>query len=299
MEKFAQDGLDEAHVVSDEDGIVVDEEVDNSPEGFAPNKEKEAEEPKPENKEAPDAEVKAALEAAEQADPEEEPESTIAQILPKPEAKPESQDQKVPLADHIKLRQRAQKAERELEELRQRPQTTPTGAEKPGEQSPFEQWVEENPEDAEISDAPAKVKLAERKYQEARAREAANKQAEAERLAREQAQAEQAQLSQYQALEQKATTSEKQFRKEHPDYDKVTKAVLKLNLLTDAERRALAQSEELVKDYYELCKDKLAAVRDGLGITPTEEPPKQPANPEEEEEREMSDDEVFEEIFKK
>ena len=105
---------------------------------------------------------------------EQQVESVISALLPEPEASQKTADplrtgKYVPVEDHIKLRERAQAAERDRDEFKQRLETSTnlTGGEKPGEveKSPLEKFVEENPDEDLV---PVKVQLAERKFLEAR-----------------------------------------------------------------------------------------------------------------------------------
>lgn len=312
VEKFAQDGLDQAGITPEE--TTAADQVPQPTAGVVSKTEKEPAKPesnevKPQEdkpKETSTDAVQAALKATEESpkaeEPEPEIESTIAELLPKPEEpaadKPEH---KVPVEDHIKLRHRAQKAERERDEALARLAAGQPAQPAVEEVSPLEKWVAENPEDAQVTSPPATVQLAEKKFQQAQdhARAEAQRKADESEMGRRQA------LANIQAKATKATTSEQQVRKAHVDYEKVTRAVIKANLLSPTEKDAILDAENPAEEYYKLCKAKLTAIQEGLGIaTPTAEPQPKPAGNQPPatgapgEEPELTDDEVFNEVFK-
>jgi len=301
-EAFAEEGMRDAGIEPEEQ-----ETAENEPSGVMSKTEKSEDEvvEKPaetdQTKETSTDEVKAALEATESEEAEEEIESSIADILPQsPESeKPEQEekdDHRVPMEDHIKLRQRAQDAERKLEELTKQQQA---GEERPAESevSPLEQFVEENPEEELV---PAKVQLDDRKWHEARQRRQYEAATKAEQAALEQQRAATQQLQDFKSKADKAESSEKEVRKAHPDYDAVTQAAVKAKLLDDTERDAIFNAENPADEYYKLCKGKIEAIGLGLGIpsTPTSKS-NQPANEEQEEEtdQEMTDDEIYDSVY--
>ena len=304
-EAFVEEGMQDAGIKPEEQ-----ETAENEASGVMSQTEKSEDKTgeKPaetdQTKETSTDEVQAALEATEtEEETEEEVESSIAEILP-PAPKSEQQeqeekaDQRVPLEDHIKLRQRAQEAERERDELKKQQADTQTGGEKPGEEvSPLEQFVQENPEEELV---PAKVQLEDRKWHEARQRRQFEAATKAERAAFEQQQAATQQLQDFKSKADKAESSEKEVRKAHPDYDAVTQAAVKAKLLDDTERDAIFNAEKPADEYYKLCKGKLDAIRSGLGIpsTPTSES-NQPANTEQEKDadKEMTDDEIYDDVY--
>ena len=253
--------------------------------------------------------LSAALESTEKDDqdqPEEEPESVIQSLLPSPETESDaetgqpSKDQRVPLDDHIKLRQRAQAAERERDELRQqleKAQTTPTGAEQPGttEKSPLEVYAEEYPDEDFV---PVKVQVEDRKWHEARARQAAEKAEQSRQAAQVQAQERAQAIQSAKDLNVKATDSEKTARQAHTDYDQVTKAALGAKLFSADELREILQSDQPGEAFYAQSKSKLDAIRAGLGLPPVEatEPTAQDKMREEESDT-LTDEEIFNEVY--
>ncbi|MFH1717511.1 MAG: hypothetical protein ABIF19_09195 [Planctomycetota bacterium] len=292
---FVDEGMEAAGIEPEET-----EDVEHEERVVSKTEDDKGEQPKKEEKETATDDVQAALESTQEEEAE-DVESAIEKLFPKDE-EPEKPEQRVPLEDHIKLRQRAQQAERERDELRQRLQT-PTGAEKPGteELSPIEKWAEENPDDAELSPPPTTVQIAERKWQEARFNRARQAEAETQRQAQETAAEKQKRLADAKALEQKATMAEKDFKKGHKDYDRVTGAVVNANLLTDAERRAIFEEDNPAEAFYTVCKKKLAAIQAGLGIeAPASQSTKKANEEEEEDENEpMTEDEIFESVYGK
>jgi len=247
--------------------------------------------------------TQAALDSTEdeEADADAEVESVISNLLPS-ESKPEQKaDLRVPVEEHIKLRQRAQQAEKERDELRQRLETasTQTGGEKPGteEPSPLEKHVEENPDDDFV---PASVQLAERKWQDARTMRIAETRAKAHEESLQAIEADLQRRQQYESLADKSVTSEKAVRKAHVDYDVVTKAAINNGLLSDAEKRACFDADSPAEVLYQTCKTKVDALRSALGIQTTEPQEKAPAKEDEltdNEGREMTDDEIFAAVY--
>jgi hypothetical protein len=303
-EAFVEEGMKDAGIEPEEQ-----ETAEQEPSGVMSKKEKSEDEAgeKPveteQTQETSTDEVKAALEATEtEEESEEEVESSIAGILPKaPESEQqehEKADQRVPLEDHIKLRQRAQEAERERDELKKQQADTSTGGEKPGEEaSPLDRFLEENPEEELV---PAKVTRDERDYQEAKRQRQFDAARKAEQAALEARRAATQQLQEFDNKAKKATDSEKAVRKAHADYDAVTQAAVKAKLLDDDERESIFNTENPAQAYYDLCKGKLDAIRSGLGMpsAPTSES-NQPAGEEQEEteEKEMTDDQIYNEVY--
>lgn len=317
VEQFAQEGLDDAGVTQDE----VADDPQGSPTPADTVVPKTDNEPpsaeQPPSKEAQDKEtstdaIKAALQATEPSpttpnQPQPEPESTIAELLPKQQetlAEPEARkpDHKVPLEDHIKLRERAQKAERERDEAIAKFQVTTQ--QQIQEIEPLDKWIADNPEDAQISPPPAAVLQAQRKFELAQQQRRLDAQRAADEARRQAFEANRQLLTDAQSKKQRAEESEKVFRSTHPDYTKLTNAVIKANLLSKKEQEAILDSENPGQALYDLAKTKLTAIHDGLGITtPISEPQPKPAKTtlqgEEEEEPEMTDDEIFTAIFAK
>lgn len=215
-------------------------------------------------------------------EPEEEPDSIIEGLLPdsggeevKPEAdaKPKEADPErpVPVADHIKLRQRAQAAEKERDELKAKLETadTPTGAEKPGTQevSPLNQWIADNPDEEYV---PPKVTAQENAWRDARdeAKDTARRKEVSD--ARQVAEAAVTRSTAATALSTSSKASEKAARKAHADYDAVVKAVLAVSPLTDTERDEMFDGENVGEALYQICQKKREALKQALGVATTE-----------------------------
>lgn len=263
--------------------------------------------------------IQAALQSTEEeAQAQQQVESVIGDLLPKVEDVEKAQDQQrqaehqVPLEAHTKLRERAQKAEQERDELRRKLEATSTGGESPGiaEKSPLDKYLEEHAdEELLMSDIPAKVQIAESRFHEAK-REA---QAEAQRRQEEQVHQQQAEkqnrINTINAIQQKAVNSEVEFRKSHPDYDAVTRPFVKARLLSQEERVEFLRAANPAQKLYEICKVKAEAL--GINTTPKSETPKEeskptakaPASttaktkPQDRAEEELTDDEIFDLAF--
>ena len=255
-------------------------------------------------------EVQAAIDSTKEAEQDEE--SIIALLLPKPatEAAQTKTDFKpgshVPVEDHIKLRQRAQAAEREAEELRQRLETstTQTGGAKPGEEvekSPLEKFVEENPDEDIV---PPKVQLEDRRFHEAKQQKAQQAQEQAARYEREKQEKQDRQSQAIQTFTMKATQSEVEFRKANPDFNAVVKPIVEAGLLTDTERIDMYKAANPAQKLYDICKAKTAAIRSAAGLPAQNAPktettkaaPKTGDVPAAEEGEELTDDQIYEEV---
>ncbi|MHC4356434.1 MAG: hypothetical protein ACYS0H_27340, partial [Planctomycetota bacterium] len=245
--------------------------------------------------------AKAALESteteAEQEQSQEEAESVIAQILPKAEETPAAQpkpEQRVPVSELVRERQRRQAAEKKAADLEAARTETPTVEEK----SPLEKFVEENPDDDFV---PAAVQLEQRKWDEARARQAADAHQKAETEARQAAEAEAQRITAQQTLATKAETSEKDFRKDHSDYEAVTRPFVAGRKLTAEQLQDIASADNPAQRLYEVCKAERDLLRGALGIETVEEPANQAPGEQgkpsgEESGGEMTDDDIFKEV---
>jgi hypothetical protein len=319
---FFDDGMKEA-------GIDPEEVVDDSPvnddttnvvqvnDDKAESETKPAAETKPDEKAKPSAEdVAAALESTKET--EQQVDSIISELIPKsqvPDAaqtKPDFEPGKyVPVEDHIKLRARAQAAEREAEDLRQRLETstTQTGGVKPGtevEKSPEEKYIEENSNtfDPETEPFPAKVQLEERKYHEAKAKKAQQAKEQAEQSEREKQEKQYRTNEAIKAIRTKAEQSEAEFRKANPDFEAVVRPFVKANMLTEAEKIESLKDANPAKMLYDICKAKAEALRGVIGVpnAPNAKPEtKAPTNVEadaanEEGEEELTDDQIYDQV---
>ena len=316
-EGVAEAGIDPEEVVTDspdpDDSANVISQVAEVADK-AGSQETAAAETKTADKAGPSVEdVTAAIESTKET--EQEVESVISALLPK-QTEPEAAKTKtdfepgkyVPVEDHIKLRARAQAAEREAEDLRQRLETstTQTGGVKPGEEaekSPLEKFVDDNPdEEFTLADMPLKVQLAESKFQEAKAQKAQQAKEKAELIEREKQEKQYRTKAAIKAITQKAEQSEAEFRKANPDYEAVVKPFVAANMLTNEERLAFFKDDNPAKRLYEICKAKADALRGVLGVTATTTTTpakntttsKAPAeNPADTDEDDMTDDEIF------
>jgi hypothetical protein len=239
--------------------------------------------------------AKAALESTEQQEEEEsaeQAESVIAQILPGAEEKPA---QRVPLSEHIKERQRRQAAEKALAERDAQQQAEEPAAD---QKSPLKKFVEENPDDDYV---PAAVQLEQREWDEARARRAAEAHQKAQDEARQAAEAEAKRIADQQTFATKAETSEKVFRKEHPDYEAVTRPFVAGRKLTTEQLQDIAKADNPAQRLYEVCQAERSLLRDALGIEtaePTRQAPNAREKPSDEEAGgDMTDEEVFDEVY--
>ena len=256
--------------------------------------------------------IQAVLESTEEvSEAETEPESVIEGILPKVPAETEQiqpeQQQRVPLEDHIKLRQRAQAAEKERDELKAKMEETQTGGEKPGEKSPLKKFVEENPDEDFI---PASVQLAQQEWLDEREQAKIDAQQKAEQAERDKAEAQQRAVNTIKALGDRSLKTEAEVRKANPDYDEVTKPFVSAKLLKDSELAEIFKSENPSKKLYDICKAKADAIRSLSGsstntpgnkttkkasTTSKEETSSEELNPEDE----LTDDQIFEEVWGK
>lgn len=324
-EAFVEEGMEAAGIESDEQE---QEAAENEPSGVMSKTESSEDETgeKPaetdEKKETSTDEVQAALEATEtEEETEEEVESPIAGILPQaPESEDGAFDPKsgkwVPVEKHAKMRgekresdrraeeaeKRAQDAERKVKELEQQRETeTPTGGEKPGEEvSPLDKFLEENPQEELV---PAIVQRDERDFQEAKRQKQAEAVRRTEQAALESQRAATQQLQDFKTKADRATSSEKEFRKVQSDYEAVTKKALdmakalNIDLLNDAEGKAILNADNPAKEFHKICRNKLDVL--GIPSTPTSESEK-PANEvqeEPDEDEQMTDDEIFEDVY--
>lgn len=327
--EFYDDGVKEA-------GLDPEEAVTDSPEqedstnviSQEPEKTATSEEPSGEQKAAKDktgseaAETKAAEKKEPSADDvqaaiestkedEQEVESVIASLLPGQQASETEQKKTddplktgkyVPVGDHIKLRERAQAAEHDRDELRQRLEAsaTQTGGEKPGEveKSPLEVFVEDNPDEDLV---PAKVQLEERQFQDEKRQKAQAAKEKAEQYEREEQEKKYRDSEAIAALRSRAESSEAEVRKAIPDYTAVTKPIAEANLISDAERLEFLRDPNPAQKFYDICKAKTEALRGVLGGTKTapktettkEEAPKTEAQKKAAEEGELTDDQIF------
>lgn len=215
----------------------------------------------------------------------EDTESSIAQLLEGPERKPDDtakgDGKNVPLDQHIKLRQRAQAAEAKVKELEES-QTTPPAGEKAETKGELPSVVDE---DGYVD--PDKVAKAIADAQE-KAKTAAVKEVQAQVQ-------QQAAVAKAQQVAKRSIESEADVRKTNPDYDKVTKAALQYNLLTNDDRQKIFDSDNPAKTYYETAKQKLSILQEALGIS-TAKPKTQPGEPEPDKEIE-SDEQMVDEVF--
>jgi hypothetical protein len=313
--RMYDEGIAEAGLEADEQDQTSNNETTGAMEQKQqgePVKSEKSEQPAQEKKPSEDQtkEVESALKSTETSDEsdsekEEEVESIVESILPKPDDQEKETEEthdsrRVPLDDHIKLRQRAQNAEAERDEYKRRLDELsamhPTGGEKLGEEvveaSPVEKFVEENPDEEFV---PAKVQAEQIKWQ----REQERKILEARQRADREAAQRQQNLDNARQLGIQAKASEKKARQVHKDYDTVTKAVLDANLLRPDEVQKLIASQDIGEDFYKLAKAKLTALANGVGYIPPVETTRQPQETKETEsteEAEMSDDQIFDEL---
>ena len=226
-------------------------------------------ETKPETKEVSEEDIKSVLDSTAEADAGQqavtEPESVIDSLVPKEtqqEQVNQEQEQRVPLDQHIKLRQRAQQAEQERDELREKMKTQ-TDGEKSGELSPLEKFIEENPDDEFI---PPKIQLEDRKWQEARERERNEARIKVEQAEKEASESQQQLANSITAIKEQSKKSEAEFRKTNTDYASVTKPIIAAGLLKDSEIYDIFNSENPAGKLYEKCKAKADSLRNLLGV---------------------------------
>lgn len=241
----------------------------------------------------PSAELKAEEKPAEA-----ETESAIEKLLveqpEKEEVEPVKGDGKtVPLEDHIKLRRRAQVAEAELAEveaeLEEIHRTQTVGAKTGEGETPLETELSNLDDEEPLTVGQARKLLAEQKRTADEKRE--------QSLVRRRAA----------IIVSRAINSETEFKANTPDYDKVTGAVLKANLLTNNDRKKIIVSDNPAKTYYELSKAKLDALKEAItGQTAVQpeskktEPAPKPIpkkEPKAEDNPASSDEELFNSIF--
>jgi colicin import membrane protein len=323
--KFFDDGVADAGLESEDTGAVEDtaeagssESITVKPDdkgGTDEAKAEQAETNKTDKAKEKAADSSASAEdiqdALDSTETESEPDSVIEKLLPKEEeieaaaqqaAQPDRSGKVVPLDSHVKLRERAQAAERENAELRARLDAEAGQKAEEAEKSPLEQFVEENPDEDFV---PAKVQLEERRFQDRRQaarQEAARK---AEQARNEAAEKQQSRANTIKAINARAMKSESEFRKATPDFDEVTKPFVDEGLLSNEERLDFLKSENPAKRLYDICKAKRDAIRriagtqeatakDTPGKKPTEK--KAPANPDDSAEDDLSDDEIMREL---
>jgi len=313
--KFYDEGVEEAGL--DPEEVVTDSPADDDSTNVASqDTEKAVEEPeqKPAAETKPDEkpsteDVKAAIESTE--DTEQEVDSVISALLPPESQAPEAAKHRpdyepgkfVPVEDHIKLRARAQAAEGKVSELEQQIETstTQTGGVKPGEEvekSPFEVFVDENPDEDFV---PPKVQLEERKFQEAKKQKAQAAKEKVEQAEREKQEKQYRTTEAIRTISTRALKSEVEVRKATPDFDAVVKPFVAGNLLTDAERVEFLKDANPAQKLYDICKAKAEAFRSALGIktAPKTETTKKAPTTEEVpagEEDELTDQQIFDEV---
>ena len=244
VDDFVDSGIEEAgeklQDQLEEEGSILNPE-DNPPEKETEQtQEQETETPAETKKAEVNTEAEETNETSAQAD------STISQLIQN------TTEQRVPVEDHIKLRQRAQKAEQERDELRQRltqQNTQPSG----GNDEEVDPLAELDEEDL-VRVGPI------REYVGKAVNNAVDKVQQALGLKEAAIQAK--------ATADRAVNSEKEFVKTTPDYNTVTKASLKLGLLTAEEKANIANAENPAQEFYKVSKAKLKDIQTTLGITP-------------------------------
>ena len=267
----------------------------------------EAKEPEAGKSVATAEDVAAAIESTKET--EQEVDSIISQLIPKPEAAQHKTGfepgKYVPVDEHIKLRARAQGAESKVQELEQRLETltTQTGGVKPGEEaekSPRELYIEENPE-LDDEPFPAKVEMAQRKFDDAKAQKAQQAKERAELIEREKQDKQNSNSAAIKAISTKAEQSEVEVRKANPDYDAVVLPIVKAKLITNEERIEFLKDANPAQKLYDICKAKAEALRGVLGVAATTTPAKKTAtikapadNPADaDDDDSMTDEEIF------
>ncbi len=301
-EAEAQGGLPDSELEpsdnpeSEDVGVMTQQTEKTQDTGAAKQKTDEKVEDKVQDEDA----VKAALKSAgEDEEPgETEAESIVAALLPKAETQSKT-DGKVPLDQVLKLRERAQQAERERDELRQKLEAKSEPKPEVEEISPMEKFVEENPDEDFI---PAKIQAEQLKWERQQRQKAADAQAKAEREKAEQTETQRQQIAAVTELGKKADASEKAARKANKDYDEVTKNALALGLVKSSDVQELLKSNDIAGDLYKLSKSRIEAHRKALGIqSPEPEPTKEKAAAKKQEpgqgsDDDLTDDEFFEEV---
>lgn len=225
-----------------------------------------------------------------------ESESTLVKMLEKQgdsegkpdEAKPD--DRRVPLDEHVKLRKRAQAAEKALADLKKETQTRPAG-----ENADINELLESLPDEqlVEGKDVKKLIRLTEQRLS-SRLDEGLKK--VTDELNKEE----------IVSLISKCKKSEIAFKKENTDFDEVIEDAKTLNLVNDSDFKKALQTDNPAKSYYDICKKKLTILRkhsgsgtpkdetagDTTGKSKQEKPPKG-----KEPDEEQTDDEVFGEVF--
>lgn len=307
-------GLSDEEAVQDSPGQEEDTSAMTQIEA-AQTEQAETKEKKETEKKAADSSSEDDIQAALKSTEEAELESVIGSMLPKAEEYESAQEQQrksdyVPLESHTKLRERAQRAEQERDELRRRLEATSTVGEKTGkaEKSPLEKFVEENPDEDFI---PARVQVEQKRWEDAQRLAEIQARQREEQTQREAQEAIQQRAKSIKAIENKALNSETEFRKSHNDYDAVTAPLVKAGLLTNAEKISFLKAENPAQKLYEICKAKREALGGIFGkpssseTTAKESKPanKAPAKPEEKAkgetvaEEDMTDEEIFDAAF--
>jgi len=257
VEEWAEEGIKDAEGKLDDDFEEAPAEEEEKPEEPA----KADEEP--------------AKKSPEEEEEEQQAESTINKLLT-----PEEQ-QRVPVEDHIKLRQRAQAAEKRADEAESQlaEQQTQTGGERPGKTDKLAEL--EDDDLVRAGDVRQAIK------QEV---EKVSKGIESERATQE-----------AQAMAANAVKSEESFRKDTADYDQVTSAANELGVINDADRKVIFKDPNPAKKYYEIAKERVSNIQKHLGITTTTTPkspkPKKETGEEEEGEENLTDDQIFNEVY--
>lgn len=203
----------------------------------------------------------------------------------------QGKDGRVPLDQHIKLRQRAQKAESEAQQLREQLTKTQSA----GDNAEFDKLLSGLADDELVEASKVKQLLT---HQRTNIISEVNNRFEKLEQGFETA----AQMSR---IQQKVRQSESAFKKEHEDFDAVLVQAKMLNLVGAKEFKAALNADNPAKTYYETCKNKLATARRALGIeTPQdkkEQADKATGNkrkqPDETGNEEENEEEVFKAVF--
>lgn len=289
-ESWAEEGIAEAKEANPamfaDDGIAPGEGEETQDKQVEETKSQEQQ--KDETK--PETEEQQGEEEEEVSDQEQkETDSSISKILNLEEEKQQTDEDRVPVEQHIKLRKRAQAAEQEVADLRRQlsENKTQTEGDTSGEKDPLAEY-----EDEDLVRAGDVRQTIEREVQKG-----------ISKLTKTIEENQQSQTFQRQAIN--AVQSEKAFKEATPDYDEVTSKARKLNAISDADRKEILQADNPAKKYYEISKAKIKAAQEQLallGFVPanTKTTPKSEANQPEGEEKEtenMSDEEIFDEVF--
>lgn len=106
--------------------------------------------------------------------------------------------------------------------------------------------------------------------------------------------------AQIKVLADKSVASEVEFKKEHADYDTITKSANQLKLLTDDDRREIFSSNRPAQKYYELAKEKLEIIRTALGgEVPKESQTKEKTAESKDLPEDQTDNDIFDDVFGK